>query len=137
MATVVFDADAFLARFPQLDGKMLPTQLGACFEEACLLCRNDDGARVPFDPENGVFARRILLYLLTCHIATLALRPPEQPGTMTNASEGSVSVGFNVPTIPGADWYLQTPCGGRYWALLRQYALGGMYVKQGFYHPWG
>ena len=69
-----------------------------------------------------------LLYMLVCHLATLAQRGTAGP--LTSATEGSVSVGFG--SLAGgneAEWYNTTPCGAAYWQAIKRYRLGGMWFK--------
>ena len=134
---VPWDEDAFLSRFPQFQDKLTDGQLEQAWELACLVLRNDSKSMVPYDPERGIFTRRSLLFLLMCHMCTLALRPFDQAGPVTSASEGSVSAGFSVPTRPDSTYFCQTPCGATYWQLIQQYAKGGYYFAVEDYHPWG
>jgi hypothetical protein len=64
--------------------------------------------------------RQTLLYLLVAHIASLFdLKPTPAPvGRLSEATEGSVSVGFDFGTItPNEAWYAQTQFGAMYWAM--------------------
>lgn len=142
MAIVVFDAQEFLEDFPKFtkpDGTGLLTdaQLAQAFEVACLLLDNTDKSLVPYDPDKGILVRKTLLYLLVCHLATLALWPLGQSGPMSSATEGSVSTGFSLPTGTGDAYYNQTPCGQTFWKLMRSYTAGGRYYAKHYVHPWG
>lgn len=137
MAIVQFDAADFLELFPQFVEQISEKQLEFAFQQACLLCDNSEDSPIPYDPENGVEVRKILLYWLVCHLATLALRPLNQSGPVTNATEGSVSVGFQVPSNRPGEWYKQTACGDAYWQYMRRFAVGGKYYPKHNYHPWG
>ena len=67
-----------------------------------------------------------LLFMLVCHLATLASRG--SAGSMTSAKEGEVQVSFAAPTATGdAAWYNTTPCGAAYWQIIKKYRLGGMW----------
>lgn len=129
----------FLAAYPQFEGKLTSAQLETCWDLACLIQRNDAHSVIPYDETKHIYTRRAILYLLMCHMCTLALRPFDQAGPTTNATEGSVSVGFSVPARPDSTYFCQTPCGATYWQLLKQYALGGHYFAADdlIYHPWG
>ena len=138
MAVVVFDPAAFREAYPQFTAALLTdAQLQQAFDVACLLLDNTDGSPVPYDPENGVMIRKTLLYLLVCHMATMALWPVGQSGPMSNATEGSVSVGFSLPQNTGKAFYNQTPCGQAFWQAVQPYAAGGRYYAAKHYHPWG
>ena len=127
MAVVVFDADEFRAAYPQFS-KLSDEQLGAAFDTACLVLDNSESSPVPYDPDKGVKDRKTLLYMLVCHLATLALRGTGAVGVLTSASEGSVSTGFTLPPkLNDAGWYAQTQCGLAYWQAVRGYIVGGRY----------
>jgi hypothetical protein len=64
--------------------------------------------------------RQTLLYLLVAHITSLFdTNPTPAPvGVLTDATEGSVSAGFNFGTItPNEAWYAQTQYGAMFWAM--------------------
>lgn len=143
MAVVVFDPQAFLEAYPRFrnpqTGEPLLTdaQLQQAFDVACLLLDNTDASLVPYDPDKDIMIRKTLLYLLVCHLATLALWPVGQSGPMSNATEGSVSVGFSLPQSTGKAFYNQTPCGQTFWQAMQPYVAGGRYYAAKHYHPWG
>ena len=137
MAVVQFNAADFLELFPQFVGQISEKQLEFAFQQACLHVDNTEDSPIPYAPENGVEVRKNLLYWLTCHLATLALRPLNQSGPVTNATEGSVSVGFQVPSNRPGEWFKQTACGDAYWQYMRRFAVGGKYYPKHNYHPWG
>ncbi len=68
-----------------------------------------------------------LLYLLTAHIAALFAGTNTQPasglvGRISNATEGSVSVGTDLSGIPGsAAYFTQTKYGFAYWQMTAAY----------------
>lgn len=134
---VPWNKDKFLAFYPQFEDKLSDPQLENCWRLACLFLRNDSKSLVPYDPENDVLTRQTLLYLLMCHMCTLALRPYDQSGSVQSSSEGSVSVGFTIPSPPFNQYFAQTPCGQTFWQLFRQFALGGYYFNNQDIHPWG
>ena len=142
MAIVSFIANEFRDAYPQFvasDSKPILTdaQLAQAFDVACLMVDNTEQSRIPFDPEKGVMVRRTLLWLVVCHLATMALWPAGQAGPMTNASEGSVSVGFAAPPSQGKAYWSQTPCGQAFWQAIQRYIVGGRYYAVKPYHPWG
>ena len=70
---------------------------------------------------------KILLYLLVAHFATLQVRGASV-GVMSSASEGSVSIGWQLPPMMARSWwYHQTPYGATYWELTKKYRTGGCY----------
>lgn len=129
------------ALYPQFS-TVTSEQLSALWKLATTIVDNSEGALIPYDPDHGIYIRQIVLYALMCHLATIATQDQAgQPGTLTNASEGSVSAGFYMPQFPqggvSAAWYNQTPCGRTVWMLLRRYVLGGRYYSVKNYHPFG
>lgn len=143
MAVVVFDPEDFLSAFPKftdpVTGAPLFTdaQLQQAFDVACLLLDNTNTSVVPYAPEQGITTRKTLLYLLVCHLVTLALWPAGQSGPASSATEGSVSVSFAAPPVTGRDYYLLTPCGRTFWQAIQPYVAGGRYYAAKHYHPWG
>ncbi|WP_288229562.1 DUF4054 domain-containing protein [uncultured Desulfovibrio sp.] len=141
MAVVVFDPQVFLEAYPQFAPGGVPlltdAQLRQAFEVACLLLDNSDASPVPYDSEKGILIRKTLLWLIVCHLATLALWPVGQSGPMSNATEGSVSVGFSLPQTTGKAFWNQTPCGQTFWQAVQPYVVGGRYYAVSHYHPWG
>lgn len=138
MAVVVFDPAAFREAYPRFTAELLTdAQLQQAFDMACLLLDNTDGSPVPYDPEHGVMARQTLLWLLVCHLATMALWPTGQSGPTASATEGSVSVSFSIPQNAGKAFYNQTPCGQSFWQAMQPWAVGGRYYAVRHYHPWG
>lgn len=117
MAIVVFDPTEFKLKYPpfkDVDDGFLRT----CFDTATLYLSNDDCSVV-----QNIQKRKHLLYLLTAHIAQLmgALNPGGAPsggvGRISNATEGSVTVGFDFgPVSSSQAWYVQTQYGAMYWA---------------------
>ncbi|HDH1787191.1 TPA: DUF4054 domain-containing protein [Klebsiella quasipneumoniae subsp. similipneumoniae] len=137
MAIVAFDSAEFLGIYPRFAGVLTPVQLENAFDTACLMLDNSNGSIVPYDPNNGIKERKTLLYALTCHLCEMALRVAGQAGPMTGASEGSVSASFAAPDVTNASWFKQTTCGSIYWQGTRKYVIGGRYIAQRHYHPWG
>ena len=123
MPIVVFDAQEFKTIKPQF-ANVPDAQLDYAFDVACEMVDNTEGSNIPYDPPT-VKTRKVILYALVCHLATLAERGDSAVGVMTNAAEGSVSAGFAAPTNPSAEWWNQSQCGATAWQLLKAYALGG------------
>ena len=128
MAVVIFDPVLFREQRPQFGDitKYSDAFLQNCFDEATLICSNKESSLIPYNPDRQVYDRQILLYLLTCHIATL--RNSGQVGTVTSATEDSVSAGFYIDQRKGAAWFTQTQCGYTYWQMIQKYRLGGLFV---------
>lgn len=117
---VVFDVDEFKTLYPQfanVDGTILQNY----FNAATLLLDNTDKS-----PVKDLAERKMLLYMLTCHIATLKGRGDSIVGTITAATEGKVNV--SVTPLVNANWYNQTVCGSMYWQATAKYRVGVRYV---------
>ena len=138
MAIVVFDPARFREVYPRFTEDLLTdAQLQQAFDVACLMLDNTGQSRIPYDPDKQILVRQTLLYLFVCHLATLALWGPGQAGPMSNATQGSVSVGFSVPQYLNGQYFAQTPCGQTLWQALQPYLVGGRYYAAKHYHPWG
>lgn len=124
MTAVVFDPAAFIVRYPEF-AAVDPGLLQQYFNEAGLWLSNTDC------PVADIPTRTILFNYLTAHIAVLngALNPPQEGGAAgvpvgrtSNASEGSVSAGFDYGGQPGsASWYNQTQYGAAYYSAVLPY----------------
>jgi hypothetical protein len=84
-------------------------------------CRNDGGG-----PVSSVATQTNLLNLAVAHVAQLMFGSTTQPlsplvGRISNAAEGSVSVGTDFPTTPNNAWFLQTPYGAAFWQACAPY----------------
>lgn len=139
MAVVVFNIEKFRSLHPHL-ADVSDAVLNLQFGIAEQIVGNKDGASLaPYDPDHGEVLRETLLDLATCHLTTLSLQPTAQSGRITNASEGSVSTGFDLikaNTFTG-DWWAQTQCGQLYWIMTADLRLGGRLYAANNYHPWG
>lgn len=138
---VDWDESLFSELYPQFSS-LTSVQLEMLWEMACSIVDNTDSSLIPFDPDNGVYIRRVILFALVCHLATISGWSAEgQTGPLASASEGGVSASFQIPTLPSGgvtvQWYNQTPCGRNVWMLLRPYSLGGRYYGVKNYHPFG
>lgn len=66
--------------------------------------------------------KKLALQLLICHMCSIVSR--QMVGTVTNASEGSVSVGTQIPPNLSRSWLCTTPCGLILWQLFSKYQKG-------------
>lgn len=121
---VIFDAAAFVQRYPQF-ATVDAALLQMFFDEATLLCNNSPTSRVC-----DLGERSILLNLVTAHIGTLSgvLTPggagstATQVGRVSSAAEGSVSASLDMGAQPrSAAYWLQTQHGAQYWQLTAKY----------------
>jgi len=95
MPAVVFDPVAFKARYPEFAAVANPA-LQSCFDEAGFYLSNANNS-----PVQNVTRRAVLLNMLTAHIAFIGGKlsadgMPRPVGRTSNASEGSVSAGFEI-----------------------------------------
>lgn len=114
MAVVAFDATAFKVRYPEF-AAVANARLSACFDEAGLYLSNSDTS-----PVQNVTRRAMLLNMLTAHVAYLggalsADGMPRPVGRVSQASEGSVSAGFEYLAPGTAAWFAQTQYGASFW----------------------
>lgn len=121
-ATAAFDYDVWISRYPEFQDTVNQTMAETFFAEATIYHRNDGGGPV----RNGA-SQLILLNMMTAHIAQLYVGTEADPasggvGRVTNASEGSVSAGFQMDIPPGTpQWFNQTKYGASYWAATTPY----------------
>ena len=115
MAVVVFDPDAFVARYFEFSGVPFEV-LSMYFDEATLYLSNAESS-----PVQDLSRRALLLNMLTAHITALnfgvngAASSP-LVGRITAATEGSVSVTVDAGAVSGsAAWFMQTKYGAAYW----------------------
>ena len=146
---MVWDYAWFQRRFPEISEWCSPDQAEGYFDFATSLLDNrDSGGTRPFctalqnSPITDIPTRQRLLGLLTAHIATLfapinGIASPTLVGRITNASEGSVSVGVDFPSDPGAEWFTQTKYGAMFWQLTKRYRMMRYYPgRQAFRQGW-
>lgn len=115
MGIVVFDPNAFRARYPEF-ATASDYLLQDYFDEATIYLNNTESSLV-----QDVTKRALLLRMLTAHIAALyggvngeAASP--LVGRINSATEGSVSVTTDMGAVAGsAAWYMQTKYGASYW----------------------
>lgn len=141
MSAVVFDPDKFRSIYPAFgdEEKITDAQLEQCFDTAVEIIGNDDGALIPFDPDGtpSVKTRELVLYLLTCHIATMQyLWDADQVAPVASAAQGSTSASFAIN--PGAkEWWSYTKCGAQAWIIVKKYATGPIYYGAEYVHLGG
>ena len=93
MAVLTFDIAAFRAAFPQF-ADVTDAQLEYYWDVACLISGlNTDGS-----PISNLTSRQTILFLLVCHLATLAQMGDVMTGQLTSATEG-----FNSRVREGRD----------------------------------
>lgn len=130
MAIVVFNQVKFLQRYPEFAATVAayPTSAQDSFDEACIYLDNTDASLVPDPP------RTLLLNMLTAHVLFLGYgangqAAPQTVGRVSNAGEGSVSVGLDMgPVSDQMAWYNQTKYGAAYWRASSAY-------RSAFYIP--
>ena len=119
--SVTFDYNVWQKRYPEFS-TVDPVLAQAYFDEAALYLRNDGTGPVA---DEGT--QRTLLNMLTAHIAKLnatvnGQAPSDLVGRITDATEGSVSVGADKTPLPGtAAWFAQTKYGFAFWQATRAY----------------
>lgn len=114
MTAVVFDPTAFKARYPEFAAVANPA-LQSCFDEAGFYLSNANNS-----PVQNVTRRAVLLNMLTAHIAFIGGKlsadgMPRPVGRTSNASEGSVSAGFEYLTPGTHAWFTQSQYGAAFW----------------------
>jgi hypothetical protein len=116
---MTFDITKFRTIYPQFAG-ISDASLEFMWQNALIISGIEQDSRIPeAEKEN-------LLFMLVCHLATLASRG--SAGPMTSAKQGEVQVSFAAPTATGdAAWYNTTPCGAAYWQIIKKYRLGGQW----------
>lgn len=115
---ITFDSTDFITAYPEF-ATMSEPQLQNYFDIATVILSNRVGAVVCCP----VKLKR-MLYLLTAHIAFLFNRGAGSVGTMTSATEGSVSVGFSMPQNLNNAWFNQSQYGQLFWQLAKPYMMG-------------
>lgn len=118
---VTFNYEQWICRYPEFNGIVTEPMAQAYFIEATIYHRNDGTG-----PVRDKDQQLLLLDMLTAHIAKLYNgsngAPVGIPGRISNASEGSVSVGFEIGDLPqAATWFAQTTYGLSYWTATMIY----------------
>ena len=118
---MTFDIDKFRTIYPQF-AEIPDATLEFMWNNALIISGIEGDTRIPDDQKEN------LLFMLLCHLATLASRG--SAGAMTSAKQGEVQVTYSAPTYTGdAAWYNLTPCGSAYWQIIKKYRLGGLWFK--------
>jgi hypothetical protein len=116
---MTFDITKFRTIYPQF-AEIPDASLEFMWQNALIISGIEQDSRIPADEKEN------LLFMLVCHLATLAERG--SAGAMTSAKQGEVQVSFATPTATGdAAWYNTTPCGAAYWQIIKKYRLGGQW----------
>lgn len=121
-SVVVFDYSAWAARYPELSASVAEPLAQQYFNEAQLYCDN-----TPCSIVRDLCMRATLLNMVTAHIAALNAPLNGQAsstlvGRISNATEGSVSVGTQMDMPPGsAQWFNQTKYGAAFWQATAQF----------------
>lgn len=122
MPAAVFDYAAWIARYPEFDGKVSSELGNALFNEAGIYLDNTDGSIIA-DP-----ARRLIyLNMIVAHLAALsgALEVGGKPtgivGRITEATEGSVSVKAAAFAPGSSDWWGITTYGLTFWQATKRF----------------
>jgi len=121
---VTFNYAAWAALFPQFSNLTSDQVAGPILTLAEQYNRNDGGGPVC---DAGIQTQ--LLNMMVAHVAQLLFGSTTQPlsplvGRISNASEGSVSVGTDFPTTPNDKWFSQTQYGAMWWQLALPFRLG-------------
>lgn len=123
MAIAVFSYPAWSVLYPNLATTVDETLATALFGQAGLYLDNTDCS-----PVCDVATRLALLNLLVAHLALVGgycpdIRPAGAVGTLSDATEGTVRIKYDVLPVKGAleAWYLQTPYGFQFWAATAGY----------------
>lgn len=120
--SVVFDFDEFNSYYPELNATSAKAKLA--FNLACLILNN-----TPCSIVECVEKRKMLLYLLMAHVLFLQNRGGGAVGGVSNAHEGSVSVGYASLGQLGQNYFGQTQYGLLFWELVKKY-MSGFYVPE-------
>jgi hypothetical protein len=119
---MTFDITKFRTIYPQF-AEIPDATLTFMWNNALMISGLADDSRVPEEDKEN------LLFMLLCHLATLATRGTA--GAMISAKQGEVQVSYSTLAQTGgdADWYNSTPCGAAYWQAIKKYRFGGLWFK--------
>lgn len=118
---VEFDYEEFISLYPDLS-TFTEAQLNNFFNIATGILTNRVGVVVC-----NYAKLKTMLYLLTAHIAFLSKQGAGVVGIMSSATEGSVSVGYALPSGIGKPYFWQTQYGQLFWQMVSSY-LTGRYI---------
>lgn len=120
--SVSFDFNEFNKLYPELNAQQKKAELD--FELAGYILTNTSYSIV-----GDLEERKRLLYLLTAHILCLQNRGNDAVGAISNAHEGSVSVGYASLGNLGQSYFGQTQYGLLFLMMVRKY-MSGFYVPE-------
>ena len=120
---VSFDYVEFIKLYPEFTA-VSQTVAESKFNLACLILTNTPASIV-----RDLKEREQLLYLLTAHILFLQKRGNGNVGSISNAHEGSVSVGYASLGRLGQTYFGQTQYGLLFWEMVKKY-MSGFYVPE-------
>jgi hypothetical protein len=120
MPSVSFNPDLFKQRYTEF-AAVSDELLQLYFNEACMYLDNKETSRV-----TDLTERSLLLNMITAHIAKInnsGVGSPAAAGRVSQATEGSVSVSFDMAPSKGGlqAWFYQTQYGLSYWAATARY----------------
>lgn len=128
---VEFDVAEFRGMYPNI--KNTDTQLQFCFMKAELFFNNTEQSC-----EKDINKRKIYLYLIVAHLATLQAQVESGNtlvGRISSATEGSVSVSSDYGVLGRNEkFWAQTQHGAEYWALTALFRTG-VYVVTNYPMP--
>ena len=119
--SVVFVYEEFNEIYPELNASY--NKADWAFNMACIILNNTPNSVV------CDCSRKHLLYLLTAHILFLQNRGAGNVGSISNAHEGSVSVGYASLGKLGQSYFGQSQYGLLFWQLVSKY-VSGFYVPE-------
>lgn len=119
--SVVFVYNEFNEIYPELNATY--NKADWAFNMACIILNNTQNSIV------CDCSRKHLLYLLTAHILFLQNRGAGNVGAISNAHEGSVSVGYAGIGQLGQSYFGQSQYGLLFWQLVSKY-VSGFYVPE-------
>lgn len=120
--SVEFNYNEFIGLYPELNATKPKATLD--FNLATYILTNTFHSIV-----GDLEERKQLLYLLTAHILCLQNRGNDAVGAISNAHEGSVSVGYASLGQLGQNYFGQTQYGLLFWMMVKKY-MSGFYVPE-------
>lgn len=125
MAAVPFDIAAFRVRYPEF-ASVSDALLYAYFEEAQVYLNNTGTSPVCREGLRSVLFNMLVAHLAALYSGTNGQAPSGGVGRLSQATEGSVSVSFDVGSnVSDAEaWFAQTKYGWGYWQATRAYRTG-------------
>ena len=134
-AAFTFVPADFRRRYPAFtEEKASDDALNSAWEAVAALLANREGL-FPYPPEKAA----AILFPAVCHILTLETSEHDAPGRVSSASQGSVSVSFDLVQANGmnAQWWNLTRCGALFWVLSAPYRISLKLYRGSNFHPWG